>query len=134
MGISDWRSDVCSVDLVSPKCELSFSDDEADGVLTEQAGTTTLPFAVDCNERMNVQMRSLNGGLQHVEVGREPRFNGFANFVPYTATFRIDAEGARGVSAESREMTSPVRGSRSEERRVGTEGGSQCRSRWSPDH
>src|SRR3546814_911961 len=96
---------------VSPKCELSFSDDEADVVLTEQAGTTTLPFAVDCNERMNVQMRSLNGGLQHVEVGREPRFNGFANFVPYTATFRIDAEGARGVSAESREMTSPVRGS-----------------------
>lgn len=95
---------------VSPKCELSFSDDEADVVLTEQAGTTTLPFAVDCNQRMNVQMRSLNGGLQHVEVGREPRFNGFANFVPYTATFRIDVEGAREVSAESREMTSSASG------------------------
>jgi len=95
---------------VSAKCELSFSDNEVDVVLTERAGTTALPFAVDCNQRMNVQMRSLNGGLQHTEVGREPRFNGFANFVPYTATFRIDAEGAREVSAESREMTSSARG------------------------
>src|SRR3546814_15445369 len=83
---------------VSPKCELSFSDDEAGVVLTEQAGTTPLHFAVDCNERMNVQMRSLNGGHQHVEVGRVPRFQGLANVVPSSAHTRIVAEGARGVS------------------------------------
>jgi len=95
---------------ISPKCGLSFPDNEADVVLTERAGTTSLPFAVSCNQRMNVQLRSLNGGLQHTEVGRAPRFNGFANFVPYTLTFSIDSEGARDVSADSREMTSPVQG------------------------
>src|SRR3546814_11507965 len=77
---------------VRPKCELSFSDDEADVVLTEQAGPTTLPFAVDYTERMNVQMSSLNGGLQHFDVDREPRLNGTSHFMPSTATFRIECK------------------------------------------
>lgn len=96
---------------VSPKCELSVANPKADVILTEKAGSTSVPFLVDCNQRMNVRIRSLNGGMQHSEVGRDPRFAGFVNFVPYTASFKVDVEGARIVAADSQTMTSPVEGS-----------------------
>jgi len=66
---------------------------------------------VDCNQRMNVEMRSLNGGLQHTKLGRDARFPGFANFVPYRASFALDTEGARVFSVKSTEIIAPAQGS-----------------------
>src|SRR3546814_13276050 len=48
------------------------------------------------------------------------------------ALLRLSEEQAHGLTVMIRSMISPVR-ARSEERRVGTEGGRRCRSRGTPD-
>lgn len=96
---------------VSPKCEISLSSRSVDVILDDNAGAHALPFMVDCNQRMNVEMRSLNGGLQHTKLGRDARFPGFANFVPYRASFALDTEGARVFSVKSTEIIAPAQGS-----------------------
>lgn len=96
---------------ISPKCEISLSKKAVEVVLNDHAGTESLPFRIDCNQRMSVVMRSLNGGLQHVDIGREARFPGFANYVPYRATFALDSNGAVPVSARSEEMSTGAGGS-----------------------
>lgn len=95
---------------ISPKCELALNDRNIDVILTDKAGTASLPFTLDCNQKMSVQLRSLNGGLQHEALGSAPKYAGFVNFVPYTATFQVNADGAQPFSAESKRMTSAVQG------------------------
>src|SRR3546814_16573077 len=109
MRISDWSSDVCSSDLIVDK-ELSF--------LRIGAQDSTVDSTED-QFRLRAQYDLGGGwelrGLAALLVNREDTLN--------PKSFLRDASGAETFI-----------GIRSEERRVGKECVSTCRSRWSPYH
>src|SRR3546814_11535063 len=110
MRISDWSSDVCSSDLW-PECDAS------SGTIYPSQGNRQNPrnmlvFRGFCSE--------LSEGVSH-------------NLTPKRAIKNAIMARLFGVSF----ARWPVRlesCDRSEERRVGKECVSTCRSRWSPDH
>src|SRR3546814_13177286 len=109
MRISDWSSDVCSSDLSI----LSSLDQPTAGVAWV-AGHDLLTMG----EKERVTFRRSSVGFVWQQTSR--------NLVPYfTAAENIAA--ALAISGE-------VRGSRSEERRVGKEGVRTFRFRWLPSH
>lgn len=95
---------------ISPRCEIAIPDRAVDFILTEDAGATMLPFSVNCNRPMAVEMRSLNGGFEHSKVTGQSPYPGFTNLVRYRASFAIDREGATPLAAQSDAMTSGARG------------------------
>src|SRR3546814_12563747 len=104
MRISDWSSDVCSSDLFQQRPEVDFAD--------LVAGQRGLPGGVGLR-----QQRVLDQ-LPAFACARPPRPGGGAAFLHGPQ---------RGVPARQRRVFE-----RSEERRVGKECVSTCRSRWSP--
>src|SRR3546814_19815882 len=116
MRISDWSSDVCSSDLP---------------------------------ERARLRALRLNMGKTHgIRLRRSPpirapkkagrKLASAAAAIPGSLRilFDTDVRGsvADDVSGGERSPCSATIGGRSEERRVGKEGDSTCRSRWSPYH
>src|SRR3546814_12388353 len=118
MRISDWSSDVCSSDLVVAAPQVFRQ------VAVEQAGD------VD-GHRVEVAGDE-GGGLEELLAAQ--RLGRLAQGLG------LDAGGARGLGQRLRiRLQAGLRigglaGGRSEERRVGKECVSTCRSRWSPDH
>src|SRR3546814_16922512 len=116
MRISDWSSDVCSSDLLA----LCWVD------LGETNRSRSETFAA--------QLRS------YPELFRSRRFWGYSLCMAFSiGAFYIFLGGAPLVAAAQIEMSPVALGAamgspRSEERRVGKECVSTCRSRWSPDH
>src|SRR3546814_15157581 len=104
MRISDWSSDVCSSDPDATQLEHENRD-----------------------QRRNKRRRS--GGEQNAYDHASAREHVRADIL---------FEQARGKSPqpEKRRMAERpiIRQARSEERRVGTECGSTCRSQWTPQH
>src|SRR3546814_18226243 len=130
MRISDWSSDVCSSDLQqatagrssvpqkngSTRTLLTVKDD--DGQVTSRVRRTVLPGGLRVVTEQMAGVRSASIGVW-VGVGSRdetPALHGASHFLEH-----LLFKGTRERSA------------RSEERRVGTEGVSTCRSRWSPD-
>src|SRR3546814_14036538 len=120
MRISDWSSDVCSSDL---------ADDLDLGIVEEGM------------EQANRVRAAADGGDQH--VGKAPL--GFQYlFARFVADHRLEIADELGIGVRASDgaddvesvvdVRDPVaqRLVRSEERRVGKECGSPCRSRWSP--
>src|SRR3546814_21153011 len=104
MRISDWSSDVCSSDL------------QAVAGLLPVVPPLQRPFGVDQDVADVLDVADLVGSLSYLEQ-------------------RVVAGRARVGRVEQqavREALSPA--GRSEERRVGKECVSTCRSRWSPYH
>lgn len=89
---------------ISPKCEIQLPNRAIRVLLNDQPGTEQVGFRLDCNQQMSVVMTSQNGGLEHASHGRGESFDGFANFLPYSATFQVDADGALPVTATSNAM------------------------------
>src|SRR3546814_2879207 len=115
MRISDWSSDVCSSDLSGDDLTASFlsgDDPEIEVVMhwfiLIVAGLFEVGWAV---------------GLKYTE--------GFTRLWPSVGTVlaMIISLGLLGIAMKSLPL-----GTRSEERRVGKECVSTCRSRWSPYH
>src|SRR3546814_11873195 len=107
MRISDWSSDVCSSDL--PRA-----------ILDRQAviGPEPQPplVAIDLDQRLREQLVVHRGGIAAIDhAGR---------------TAGMAEQDRRDILAANRRVDAL----RSEERRVGKEGVSTCRSRWSPYH
>src|SRR3546814_17992944 len=104
MRISDWSSDVCSSDLPVAKAE------EGVGFKEELADAAR-------RARIELALQEL-----HVAVGRQG--------------FRMALRIGCDRYLERRDFQQPFGqfGGRSEERRVGKECVSPCRSRWSPYH
>src|SRR3546814_19922460 len=107
MRISDWSSDVCSSDLRKQFFgEPSFNDHDV------QRGTFTAMFEQDfgggLNLRANARYSDLNDDFGYV--------------------YLYDFAGRTG------DVLPRYYFGRSEERRVGKECVSTCRSRWSPSH
>src|SRR3546814_16097368 len=105
MRISDWRSDVCSSDLKRQRLEAA----EIARRLQRLAEHPMRYVSFALNYGKGQRERGLVNKLEHDDwAGR----GGLADQHYYQGIFRL----------------------RSEERRVGKECVSTCRSRWSPDH
>src|SRR3546814_15882382 len=105
MRISDWSSDVCSSDLKGIERAHRLRTDLA---VDDDVGIVAL-FAVECVQR---SLEESDGDLwTHIDASIE-QFGGDVR-----RDFRYGCEAGR-----------------SEERRVGKECVSTCRSRWSPNH
>src|SRR3546814_16502942 len=114
MRISDWSSDVCSSDLVRrPRHEVGGSAAQG-GEKGPQAGQGRAEIPQPGQSQGNLdrprQAAALDG--------------------------RADQEGQEGRGFPDQEVigTNTRENARSEERRVGKECVSTCRSRWSPSH
>src|SRR3546814_15883975 len=107
MGISDWSSDVCSSDL---REELVLADREGNVV-----------------EGVNRLFTGAEG------LRQPPYFDGwcFHALSPYLPRSCSVGEHSEAATAATRRKSPEIR---SEERRVGKECVSTCRSRWSPYH
>src|SRR3546814_18615944 len=105
MRISDWSSDVCSSDLLRPF-----------GV--RHRAHLGIVIAL---HRFKISERVGRIAMRHVVLGERPELSIFLR----QATEFFDVGNDAGVAEFEREF-------RSEERRVGTESVSTCRSRWSP--
>src|SRR3546814_15278794 len=136
MRISDWSSDVCSSDLVVDgedwialrlyigaggecKCRISAVGTGADAIRGRACGTEQIivvsinEFGIATAEDVDVVARNQRG-----LCGRNASVN---------------SQRSGGGAAQQTERDRKGR-RRSEERRVGKECVSTCRSRWSPDH
>src|SRR3546814_12912230 len=104
MRISDWSSDVCSSDLLGGQ-----SDMNTGRVLDPASGTPFRPARhILAHPRFATARNAYIGQLSALYSGK-----------PFLS--HMMGEAVRAVM-------------RSEERRVGKECGSTCRSRWSPYH
>src|SRR3546814_14042959 len=105
MRISDWSSDVCSSDLVPE-------------------GSVTNRRSHGMSRQVFVIVGASLAGLRAAEALRSRGFDG-----------RVVLIGEeRHAPYERPPLSKAVLHGRSEERRVGKECVSTCRSRWSPDH
>src|SRR3546814_11921391 len=122
MRISDWSSDVCSSDLISlPRVGPSL-----DGSIPGRTHTVTYPPA---SPSMTVQFDSPQGNTaaQQSSVWNQPQQDPLAIFNPAVeGPNEVATVDQRHVDANGR------RELRSEERPLGNECVSTCRSRWSP--
>jgi hypothetical protein len=96
---------------VSPRCSIDVQDDTIDRVLTDGPGSESVPFSVDCNQPLVVNMQSLNGGFLHESGRRLSGSPGFITFLPYTTTLTVDAAGAAPVTFQSEQMVAGATGS-----------------------
>src|SRR3546814_11547263 len=108
MRISDWSSDVCSSDLVIKALSAQIDDPE---------GRPVRDCDIGCQCRVILERRIEQ---RQAAVDTQPRYG-------LDPGFQLQAldPGIGRVAGQYR---------RSEERRVGTECVSTCRSRWSPYH
>src|SRR3546814_11570459 len=106
MRISDWSSDVCSSDLLGLRELRRQLSGLTSTVLSSSGGPATLA---------EIGVRTQRDGTLAVDTDR---------------LNSILASDPDGVEA----LFNPGQSSRSEERRVGKECVSTCRSRWSPYH
>src|SRR3546814_16972859 len=113
MRISDWSSDLCSSDLAGDADQRIAGG--ADLVAIIGKGAVGHPFEV----RRNVQRVAAQADFGAIDVLRDDR-------QAIVAELRIVAEAEVAVGIDLAQ--------RSEERRVGKECVSTCRSRWSPYH
>src|SRR3546814_19672306 len=119
MRISDWSSDVCSSDLVERwDRERIAAPDQTRIILTHT----------------NDEVRELNEAAR--DRMREAGELGDDVLVKAERGSRMFASGDRIMflkNERSLEVKNGTIGTRSEESRVGKEGVSRCRTRWSPD-
>src|SRR3546814_14202619 len=119
MRISDWSSDVCSSDLVgvpAHRTERPFQTSAHAGTtlcLVEAVGLS-LQIAIGLREAITL-MQVVAPGRTVITLGPQLRIGDVARQRPF-------------------ERAIALAGVRSEERRVGKECVSPCRSRWSPYH
>src|SRR3546814_15182148 len=115
MRISDWSSDVCSSDLL---------------MADEFCGFTRSPCPIGTFEMMCEG--TVSGGQLGATLQRA-----FAFYATQTRDLRFELHAYGELAAIELPAAHPQcdpQGFRSEERRVGKEWVSTCRSRWSPYH
>src|SRR3546814_18382911 len=106
MRISDWSSDVCSSDLESVQSVSLFTNE---------------PYSRDLYYDEQVAGRV---GFAYYQEGGPQFFGITAEFITESMEGKFDDTIVLGMGCQGR----------SEERRVGKECGSTCRSRWAPYH
>lgn len=107
----DAELNLLIVGKVSPKCEISLPNKSIKTTLTDGPGSESVAFSVKCNQKLSVVMTSANGGFEHPTRDRNQSFDGFTNFLPYQATFSVNANHAQPVVAQSEAMLGGAGGS-----------------------
>src|SRR3546814_13137224 len=126
MRISDWSSDVCSSDL-----SVRFLRIQLDYQLVIVLGSRSGDRPSCCaSEKRTLSDAGLNCALKLFR--RHRMSNRMAGKVALV-TGAASGLGAAQARLFAKEGAKVVVADRSAERRVGKEGGSRCRSRWSPD-
>src|SRR3546814_9161720 len=121
MRISDWSSDVCSSDLHQP-VEVVFDQTDLPCVIG-RFQVLQIVVAVDVNQ---AELAVLGG----ITRTREPRVEHEIVLLRLPGKLAPDDQRAAPIRRVAGHGAEP----RSEERRVGKECVSTCRSRWSPYH
>src|SRR3546814_13377494 len=125
MRISDWSSDVCSSDLLStdkavyPINAMGLTKALMEKVLLAQARTLAESDTILCATRYGNVMAS-RGSVIPLFVSQLKKKKPITVTDPNMTRFLMSLDDSVDL--------------RSEERRVGKECVSTCRSRWSPDH
>src|SRR3546814_11423963 len=122
MRISDWSSDVCSSDLSQ---ELRLVPRTRSPRLTDQGRPRLLSATLQ-----QAEQRQPGSGVVAPPAGFEVRLLGRVQLAPQPVQLTQLVAGG----PHRRPLEVAQRGARSEERRVGKECVSTCRSRWSPYH
>src|SRR3546814_11302656 len=115
MRIRDWSSDVCSSDLTSTTVPGSSAD------FLEKVGSDKVLFALDSYE--------LDGSSKATLDAQAAWLSQYSQ-VKFTIEGHADERGTREYNLALGDRRANA--ARSEERRVGKECVSTCRSRWSP--
>src|SRR3546814_13964866 len=110
MRISDWSSDVCSSDLISIQASTSVEN---------------------VNAILNISGRAQNPQIAFTSTPSLPQDEVMSRILFGESVTNLSATQAIQLAAS---LNSLRGGGRSEERRVGKEWVSTCRSRWSPYH
>lgn len=114
-GANDFRSEVshsANLELVlqghiSPRCEVALDARNIELDLKQVTGSRTYPVQIDCNQVLNIEMSSRNGGFQiETNTSRRAPSHGFTDFIPYHATFNVNVPGARAIHFDSLKMKS----------------------------
>src|SRR3546814_14513053 len=131
MRISDWSSDVCSSDLTGYYTRVGDFNQNVDGYLVNSSGYFLRGWSVD--PTTNVVDTS---STQEVRVSNLLDALVATTVVDYAANLPSNAVDPTTSALPATLSTSSIQifASRSEERRVGKEFVSTCRSRWSPLH
>lgn len=97
---------------IKPHCSIDIPDNKLWFPIYDEAGYSSVEFNVNCNQALNVEINSRNGGLQHIAFNRIPDYEGFSEFVPYNLSFAIDAANAQALNFQSEQIkAAPGRGS-----------------------
>src|SRR3546814_19266996 len=149
MRISDWSSDVCSSDL---RCLAEFQDDSVQLVtavsrVSERLHDLSRQAAGQAHSNLGLVANAASGAVQVAENVRSVAFSS-GRLVESIAEIRSQTQASQSIVDlavdEARSAGEQVKlllhsvdlirkaASRSEERRVGKEGVSRCRSRWAP--
>src|SRR3546814_15264273 len=121
LRISDLSSDVCSSELydqILTELTAEFGSEKAGAVESEYRRLGLTDWLGNPQTLLMV--------AEVIKQGRSPHSTSqlFADYVELSLPEANDSRRSRALEASTR----------SEERRVGKEGVSTCRSRWSPDH
>src|SRR3546814_11531066 len=121
MRISDWSSDVCSSDLSWWVPALGWKQDAIPGIVNEAWADIRTPgiYRGQCAE-----LCGKDHGFMPIVVKAVPK----AEYRQWLAA----QKAARAPAPAPATAPAPAAPVRSEERRVGKEGVSTCRSRWAP--
>src|SRR3546814_12320834 len=119
MRISDWSSDVCSSDLLPLQPGLALIFDRFLRLLDRDVAVPVLIPRHAIDEAVHVRRRIQIGYIENVSGRVAPRDRLFVE---------CDAKPAQAIAVMGPHEQ------RSEERRVGKECVSTCRSRWLPYH
>src|SRR3546814_15491188 len=125
MRISDWSSDVCSSDLVTAQRR---SEKLQDVPISITAISGEALAAANINGIQGLEKISVGTQLSRTGVYLQPTIRGIS-----TSVVGIGQENNVAIYVDGFYQPNQV-GIRSEERRVGNECVSTCRSRWSPYH
>src|SRR3546814_12111663 len=125
MRISDWSSDVCSSDLEVDQALFSLAGERALAINTQHA--KRLPSWVESSIRRKMPLTLVATITRCMYGKRKLR----ANYVSLSSGMRERLLSPLAVVHDG--LRWHIR-CRSEERRVGKECVSRCRSRWSPYH
>src|SRR3546814_20872798 len=135
MRISDWSSDVCSSDLVYADMLEAIGSAKKQILLEtyiwkgDEVGERFKQALTDAAER-GVDVHIIYDGFANLVVN--PRFKRFAPSLKVLRYQSTTPGSGSSTCAATAAPTARSWWSRSEERRVGKECGSTCRSRWSP--
>jgi hypothetical protein len=86
---------------IKPHCSINIPNKKLWFYIRDEAGQASIDFEVNCNQPLNVEVSSKNGGLKHTAFNRIPDYDGFSEFVPYELSLAVDAPDAKTLNFES---------------------------------